>query len=181
MTSDHPLLSRPVYYRRVLPVLAGMSAAGAAWAAVLIVGLLAGVRLLPLSVAALVAAALVIPGFAASVLTNAANSRNRRDRTGEFWQLLSHVPKWTLAVSAGLFFAFWLAGMSSFAGIAGDAGVQHGQYVVNNHGTVTVVDKVAYDREVAHEERLALGIFGAFGVAGATLGAATAARIRPLA
>jgi hypothetical protein len=167
-----------VYYRRALPVLAGMSAAGAAWAAVLIIGLLADVRLLPLSVAALVAAALVIPGFAASVVTSAAKRRNRSGGLGEFWQLLSHVPKWTLATSAGLFFAFWLAGMTSFAGIAGSAGIQDGQYVVNNHGTVTVIDKVAYDREVAHEERLALGVLGAFGVAGATLGAATAARAR---
>jgi hypothetical protein len=43
---------------------------------------------------------------------------------------------------------------------------------------VTVIDKAAYDREVAHEERLALGVLGAFGVAGATLGAATAAQAR---
>jgi len=154
-----------------------MSAAGAAWAAVLIVGLLADVRLLPLSVAALVAAALVIPGFAASVVTNA-KSRNRSDGLGEFWQLLSHVPNWALAFSAGLFFAFWLAGLTSFAGIAGIAGIQNGQYIDDNHGTVTVIDRVTYDREVAHEERLALGVLGAFGVGGATVGAATVARAR---
>jgi hypothetical protein len=63
-------------------------------------------------------------------------------------------------------------------GHGGNAEIQDGRYVLNNHGSVTVVDKATYERELDHEERFALGVLGGFGVAGATVGAATVARAR---
>jgi hypothetical protein len=166
-----------MFARRVLPILAGLSVAGASWAAVLIIGLLTGVRLAPMGVAALVAAALVIPGFAVSVVMNASTSGGRGTRQAEFLQLLGHLPRWALVGAGGLFVAFCLAGMTAI-GVRGNAEIQGGRYVLNNHGSVTVVDKATYERALDREERFALGMLGGFGVAGATLGAATVARAR---
>ena len=103
-----------MYYRRVVPVLVGMSLAGVVWAAVLIIALLAGVRPLPQVVAASVAAALVIPGFIASAAMTRSTPR-RLGATNGMWQLLRHLPGRVLAVAGGLFFAFWIAGMTALA------------------------------------------------------------------
>ena len=150
--------------------------AGAAWAALLIIGLLAGVRLLPIGVAGPIAAALVVPGFAVSVLMNASISRGRRARTAEVLRLFTDLPRWTLAIAGVLFFAFWLAGITAAGGLGGNAEIQNGRYVLNNHGSLTVVDKATYDNELDHEERFMLGALGGFGVAGAALGGSTVAR-----
>lgn len=170
--------SQLVFARRALPVLAVMGMAGSAWAAVLIGGLLAGVRFVPLAVAVLVTVALVIPGFVIVVVMIGIRSSTRRMRPADFWDLFGRIPRWPLIVAGCLFFAFWFAGITSFAGISGSAGVQEGQYVIDNHGTVTVVSKATYDREVAHEERLVVGVLGGFGGGGAVLCAATAAYVR---
>ena len=149
---------------RIRQVLLALALTGVAWTAVLVVGLLAGVMLLPAAVAVPVAAVLVLPGFVRSVVAD-------RRRLG-----LRDLPRRVLAVAAGSFFLFWLAGMTAFIGLGGNASIQNGQYVLNNHGTLTVVDKATYDRQRAHEQRLALSGFGAFGVAAATLTAAAIAR-----
>ena len=167
-----------MFSRRVVPVLAAMGAAGAAWAAVLITGLLAGARLLPLGVAAAVAVVLVVPGFAVAVITARSRSRGRGPRQAEFWQVLRQAPRWALIAAGVLFAAFWLAAMTSFTGLHGDASIQDGRYVLDNHGTLTVISKAAYDRELDHEERLALGALGGFGTVGALLCTGIAARAR---
>lgn len=132
-----------------------MALAGAAWSAVLIVALLAGVRLLPTAVAAPVAAVLALPSLIVSVVAD-------RRRLG-----LGGPPRPVLFAAAGAFFLFWLAGITAFNGLGGNASVRDGQYVLDNHGSVTVVDKAAYDRRLAREQRLVLAGFGAFGVGGA--------------
>jgi hypothetical protein len=163
---------------RLLLVLAAMATSGAAWAAVLIVGLLAGVRLLPTATAATVAAVLVMPGFLASIgATTRTLGRRREPRVG-LMQLFDHLPLAARVALYGLFFAFWLAAMTSFIGIGGNAMIQDGQYVLTNHGTVTVVDKATYERQLALEQRLALGALGGFGVAAAALCSAIAVRTR---
>jgi hypothetical protein len=158
-------------YRRVL---AALSAAGAAWAAVLIVGSLAGARLLPDGVAELVAAALVTPGFVVAVFTG-----KRNGGLDGFLPFVEDLPWWVRTFSLGLFLAFWIAMATSFIGIGGSAEIVNGQYVLNSHGTPTVVDKAAYDRELGKELRILLGVLGAFGAAGAALNAAAAARPAP--
>jgi hypothetical protein len=163
--------------RGVLLVLAAASAAGVVWAAVLIVFLLAGVRPLPLAVAALVTIVLIVPGFVAAVRSSASRSRTRRGRQADLWRLVEHLPDWVLGPAAVFFVAFWLTAGLSFPTM-GNAEIRDGQYVANNHGQLTVIDKATYDRQVAAEERFFLGVLGAFGVAGATLCAAAANRHR---
>jgi hypothetical protein len=90
--------------------------------------------------------------------------------------MLRVVPRWLRRVSGVLFFAFWLSTATAFIGIGGSAEIQNGQYVLNEHGTITVVDKAVYDQQLAQQDRIALSVLGAFGVAGAVLGLATAAR-----
>ncbi len=149
---------------RIRRLLLVMALTGVAWSAVLIAGLLAGVRLLPMAVAAPVAGVLALPSFFVAAVVD-------RRRLG-----LNDLPRRVLVAAAAAFFLFWLAGMTAFSGLGGNAGIQDGQYVLNNHGTVTVVDKAAYDRQLAHEERLVLAAFGAFGVGGAYFMAAAGAR-----
>lgn len=166
----------PVYGRRVLLVLVVMAVVGIGWAAVLVVLLLAGVRLLPLGVAAPIAAVLALPSFAAAVLINSGAGRRRSPSRTSLWELFGSLPRRFLLVAGVLFVAFWLSGAAAFIGIGGNAEIQNGQYMLDDHGTITVVDKAAYDSELDHEERIALSVLGAFSVAGTTLGLATSAR-----
>jgi hypothetical protein len=115
---------------RLLLVLAAMASVGAAWAAVLIVGLLAGVRLLPMTTAATIAAVLVIPGFLASIGATTRTLRRRREPRLGLMQLFDHLPLAARVALSGLFFAFWLAAMTSFIGMGGNATIQDGQYVL---------------------------------------------------
>lgn len=163
--------------RRVLLVFA---LGGVVWAAILVVGLLAGVRLLPMAVAAPVGAALVFPAFVVSVVDRSTlhGPRTRRSGPWRFRRLLGDLPGWAQVVAGGSFFLFWLAGMTAFAGVGGSAGIRDGQYVLDNHGVVTVVDKATYERQLGLEQRIFLSGFGAFGVGGATLLAGSIARPR---
>ena len=149
---------------RIQRVLLVMALVGAAWAAVLVVALLAGVRLLPLAVAGPVAGVLVLPAFLLAVISQRKRSGQLRFRLG-----VDNVPRWLTVAAAGAFFLFWLAGITAFVGLGGNASIRDGQYVLDNHGTVTVVDKATYDRQLDHEERLVLAGFGAFGVGAAYL------------
>jgi hypothetical protein len=156
---------------------ATLGAAGSAWAAVLIVGLLAGVRLIPALWAVLVAAGLVVPAFIATLISTVIDAALSGVQDG-FGQTLSYLPRWARTLSSGLFFAFWLAGITSFFGIPGQAEIVNGQYEINNHGDVTIVDKATYDRQVSREERVFLGVLGGFGVGVAALNAGAIRRAR---
>jgi hypothetical protein len=149
-----------VFSRRILLLLDVLCLAGVIWSAVLIGGLLGGTRLFPTGVAVGVAAALVLPGFLAGIVSNRTTFRGRRPRDGRtptIWRPPVDLPHWTLIVAGVLFLAFWVAGMSAFAGIDPDA---------------------VAPRETDSEQRIALGVLGAFGVGGTTLAAASAARAR---
>jgi hypothetical protein len=165
---------------RVRLVLVGMATLGVVWAAGLVIGSFAGVRPVPMPFAAVVAFALVLPGFVAAVMTETGRGRKER-RAGfrSFWQLLRRLPAVVLIVAAGLFLAFWLVGSNSINSLDGNPAVRDdGQYVLQNHGTEKVVDKATYDRAVDTEERIWASSAGFFGVAAAVLGAATVLRAR---
>jgi len=165
---------RGMYYRRALPMLAVMAAVGVIWGAVLVGFLFAGVEVLPLSVAAGVEAVLVLPSFLFGIVTGRRRFGARTDPR----ELLRVLPRWLRRASALLFVAFWLSGATAFIGVGGNAEIQNGQYVLDEHGTITVVDKATYERQLAQQDRIALGVLGGFGVAGAVLCLVTAARPR---
>lgn len=149
-----------------------MALGGVVWAAVLVIGLLAGVRLLPTALAAPIGAVLVFPAFVVCVVVDSLTLRGRsarRSRSRQLWRLLGNLPRWVQVVAGGMFFLFWLAGMTAVAGIGGDVSVRNGQYVLDDHGVETVVGKAAYERQLAYGQRIVLSGFGELGVAGATL------------
>jgi hypothetical protein len=97
--------------------------------------------------------------------------------------LLAGVALLPLGIAVGvtvavLFAAFWLSGAAASIGARGDAEVVNGRYVLNNHGTITVVDETTYARQRALPDRMALSVLGGFGVAGAALCLVAAARRR---
>ncbi|GAA2657491.1 hypothetical protein Adu01nite_92740 [Paractinoplanes durhamensis] len=151
-----------------------MCSAGMVWAAVLIAGLLAGVRLVPTPAAVGIAAVLAIPGVVAGVIGNRWSYRTTRPRAR--WALTSwvppHVPHWAAMLAGVIFFGFWLAVVIAFAGLDGNAEQRDGQYVVENNGRVTVITEADYDRQLDHEQQISLGILGALAVGGTFMTAA---------
>ena len=134
--------------------------AGVLWSAALIGALIGGQRLFSTGVAVGVAAALVLPGFLAGIVSNRTTFRGRKPRDGHtatIWRPPIDLPHWALVVAGVVFLAFWVTAMTAFAGID-QTGAGPG--------------------ETAHEQRIALGVLGAFGVGGTTLAAASAARAR---
>jgi hypothetical protein len=154
--------------QRWLVVCGAMCSAGMVWAAVLIAGLLAGVRLLPTPAAVGVAALLSVPGVIAGVIGNRWQYRTTRPRKA--WSLTSwvppHVPHWASMLAGAIFFGFWLTVVIAFAGLNGNAEIRDGHYVLNNHGRLTVVSEADYDRQLNKEQQISLGILGAFAVGG---------------
>jgi hypothetical protein len=154
--------------QRWLIVSSAMSSAGLLWSAVLIAGLLAGVRLVPTAVAVAVAALLAVPGVIAGVIGNRWFYRTTRPRAR--WSLTSwvppHVPHWASMLAGVLFFAFWLAVVVAFAGLDGDAELRNGQYVLTENGRTTVVTPADFDRRQDLEQQISLGILGAAAVGG---------------
>jgi hypothetical protein len=149
-----------VFTRRILLLLDVLCLAGVLWSAVLIGALLSEGPALSTGVAAGVAAALILPGFLAGVVSNRTTFRGRRPRDGHtptIWRPPVDLPHWALIVAGLLFLGFWVAAMSGFAGID-----------QNDTGQ----DRTGYDQLVA------LGVLGAFGVGGTTLAAASATRAR---
>lgn len=145
-----------------------MCSAGLVWSAVLVAGLVAGVRLVPTAGAVGVAAALTVPGLIAGVIGNRWYYRTTRPRSR--WSLTSwvppHVPHWAGMLAGVLFFAFWLAVVVAFAGLDGDAEIREGQYVLVENGRTTVVTEADYDRQSDLEQQISLGLLGALAVGG---------------
>jgi hypothetical protein len=170
---------RGMYYRRLVSMLAVMAAVGIIWGVVLIGFLLAGVELLPLGIAAGVEAVLVLPSFLFGVVTNSKATGPRRfgPRTDPL-ELFRVLPRWLRWASGVLFFACLLSGATAFIGVGGNAEIQNGQYVLADHGTITVVDKATYERQLAQQDRIAMSVLGAFGVGGAVLCLVSSARGR---
>ncbi|HEY4460053.1 MAG TPA: hypothetical protein VGN81_37430 [Pseudonocardiaceae bacterium] len=165
--------------RRVLLALVVMAVIGIVWIAVLVSFLLASVELLPLGVAAGVAAVLVIPGFLAGVATVSGTVRRRAFmRQRDVADVFRILPRWLRWSALVLFVAFWLSAATVSIGNHGDAEIVNGQYVLNNHGTTTVVDEATYARQRALPDRMALSVLGGFGAAGAALCLVAAARRR---
>ena len=127
--------------------------AGTLWSAVLVGGLLMGHRPFPNGIAAGVAAALILPGLLAGLVSNRTTFRGRRPRDGHqgtVWRPPVDLPHWALAVAGVCMLAFWVAAAAAFAGIDQNA---------------------AAATQTGYEQRIALGVLGAFGVAGTTLAA----------
>lgn len=88
-----------------------MAAAGALWAGVAVACLLAGTRVAPFTVAATVAAALVLPGHAGALLAPYLGFRPGGERwlvggvTGYF-RVRRYLPPWAWTLAGGLFLAF---------------------------------------------------------------------------
>ncbi|PRY27428.1 hypothetical protein CLV70_11013 [Pseudosporangium ferrugineum] len=139
--------------------------AGVLWCAWLIAGLLRGEAPLATGVAVPVAAALVLPGFIAGIVTNRRALRGRRPQSWfirEVWAPPVELPRWALAAAGVAVLAFWVAGISAFAGISENP--RPGDQ--------------AQDRQVRHEQRFALGVLGGVGVGGTATAAATLIRDR---
>ena len=153
---------------RLLVVCSALSSAGIGWAAVLIAGLLAGVRLVPTPVAVGVAAVLTVPGVIAGVIGNRWFYRTTRPRKS--WSLTSwvppHVPHAASMLAGVIFFGFWLAVVVAFAGLDGNAEIRDGRYVIDDNGRVTVVNQADYERQLDHEQQISLGVLGALAVGG---------------
>ncbi|MEV4706867.1 hypothetical protein [Actinoplanes sp. NPDC049316] len=152
--------------RRVLLLLDVLCLAGVLWCGVLIAGLLRGQTLVPTGTATAVAAALVLPGFTAGIVTNRRALRGRRPQSWfirEVWAPPVDLPRWGLAAAAVVFLAFWVAGLSAIAGISQN---------------LRPGDPVAHDRQVRHEQRFALGVLGGVGTGGTAMAAATLVRRR---
>jgi hypothetical protein len=160
--------------QRWLVLFSAMCSAGVLWSAALVAALLAGVRLMPSPVAVGVAALLAVPGLIAGVIANRWYYRTTRPRRP--WSLVSwvppHVPHGAAMLAGVLFFGFWLAVVVAFAGLDGDAEQRDGQYVLNDHGRVTVVSQADYQRQLDHEQQISLGVLGALAVGGTFLTAA---------
>ncbi|AGL19348.1 hypothetical protein L083_5838 [Actinoplanes sp. N902-109] len=140
--------------------------AGVLWCAVLIGGLLTGAAVLPSGLAVLVAAALVLPGFTAGILTNRRGLRGRRPQSWfipAVWAPPAELPRWGMITAGVLLLAFWIAGISAFTGLSEN---------------VRAGDRVALDRQVRHEQRFALGILGGIGTGGTALAASSLLRER---
>jgi hypothetical protein len=148
--------------RALNSVLAVLCAAGVAWAAVLIGGLLAGEQFVPRGVPVPVAAALIVPGFVAGMVTNRTAFRKvpRPRRMAAFWTPTG-VPQSARVAAGVLFAAFWIAAVTALFGLS-ETGCGAGSCA----------------RDAAAEQRFALGVLGALGVGGALLTASTAARSR---
>ena len=155
--------------QRWLVVCSAMCSAGLLWSAVLIGGLLAGVRLVPTSAAVGIAAVLTLPGLIAGILGNRWYYRTTRPRRS--WRLTSwvppHVPHWASMLTGVLFFGFWLAVVVAFVGLDGATELRDGQYVINDRGRITVVSQADYQRQLDHEQQISLGVLGALAVGGA--------------
>jgi len=145
-----------------------MCSAALLWSAVLIAGLMAGVRLVPTTAAVGVAAALTIPAVIAGVIGNRWYYRTTRPRSR--WSLTSwvppHVPHWASMLAGVLFFAFWLAVVVAFTGLDGNAEIRDGRYVLVENGRTTVVTESDYDRQGDLEQQISLGVLGALAVGG---------------
>jgi len=155
--------------QRWLIVCSAMCSVGVLWSAVLIAGLVAGVRLVPTPAAVAVAAALTVPGVIAGVIGNRWYYRTTRPRVR--WSLTSwvppHVPHWASMLAGVVFFAFWLAVVVAFAGMDGEAELRNGQYVLTENGRTTVLTESDYDHRGDLEQQISLGVLGALAV-GAT-------------
>src|SRR3954463_9569135 len=166
--------------QRWLVLFSAMCSGATLWSGVLIAGLLGGVRLVPTLAAVGVAALLAVPGFIAGVVAHRWYYRTTRPRRP--WSLTSwvppHVPHWAAMLAGVLFFGFWLAVVVAFAGLDGNAEMRGGQYVLNDHGRVTVVTQADYERQLDHEQQISLGVLGALGVGGTFLTAAAPAHRR---
>ncbi|GID92960.1 hypothetical protein Adi01nite_23720 [Amorphoplanes digitatis] len=136
-----------------------MCVVGVAWAAVLIGGLLAGVRLLPTGVAVIVTAVLVLPGFTAGLITNRRVVLGRKPQSGWIRSVWAppDLPHWGLVLSGLALLAFWVAGMSAF---------------------IPMNETAPADAVAAYQQRFALGMLGGVGVGGSTLAAASLLRVR---
>jgi hypothetical protein len=154
--------------QRLFVVCGAMASAGMLWSAVLIAGLLAGVRLVPTGLAVGAAAVLSVPGVIAGVLGNRWAYRTTRPRVP--WTLTSwvppHVPHWAAMGAGVVFFGFWLAVVVAFAGLDGDTGMRDGQYVLTDDGRTTVVTQADYERQRDLEQQISLGLLGALAVGG---------------
>jgi len=150
----------------VLLLLDVLCLAGVLWCAVLIAGLVGGEAALPTGWAAGVAAALVLPGFAAGIVTNRRALRGRRPQSWfirDVWAPPVDLPRWGLVTAGVVFLAFWVAGISALTGISQNP---------------RPGDPVTHDRQVRHEQRFALGVLGGIGTGGAAMAAATLVRER---
>lgn len=154
--------------QRWLVVCGAMCSAGLLWCAVLIAGLLAGVRWVPSTTAVGTAAVLAVPGVIAGVIGNRWYYRTTRPRVP--WSLTSwvppHVPHWASMLAGVLFAGFWLAVLVAFAGMDGSTEMRDGQYVLNDNGRVTVVTEADYERQLDREQQFSLGVLGALAVGG---------------
>ena len=139
--------------------------AGVGWAGVLVGALLAGHRPAPTAAAVVVAAVLVLPGFTAGVITNRRTVRGRQPQSGWVRSVWAppELPRWGLVLTAVIFFAFWVAGLSAIAGMSRTSPARE-----------VVVD----GRQADHQQRFALGVLGGVGTGGTALAAASLARAR---
>ncbi|MEV8505898.1 hypothetical protein AB0368_13850 [Actinoplanes sp. NPDC051475] len=138
--------------RRLLLLLDVLCLAGVLWCAALIAGLLLGKGVVSTGLAVTIAAALVLPGFTAGIITNRRALRGRRPQSWfirEVWAPPVDLPRWALIAAGIVLLAFWIAGISALAG-----------------------------PRAADEQRFALGVLGGVGTGGTAMAAATLIRRR---
>ena len=142
-----------------------MCVAGVGWAAVLIGALLDGRRLVPTGLAVIVAGVLVLPGFTAGVIGNQRVVRGRQPQSGWIRSVWAPpaLPRWGLALTGVIVFAFWFAALDAIAGMSQE---------------VPAGDDAAVRQQDEHQQRFALGVLGGVGAGATALAAGVLVRER---
>jgi hypothetical protein len=149
-------------------ILATLGTIAAAWSVVLTLALLAGAPPVPFWLT-VVGVPLVLPAFLAALGANLTRGQAGEGLRAAGRRRLRQLPRWTRAVFFVTFFGCWLSLMTAAIGLPGNAEIRNGQYVLNNHNSLTVVDYATYQRTLARQERIALGAIGGFGIGAATI------------
>jgi hypothetical protein len=140
-----------------------MSAGGVVLSGTLMIALLHGAPPLPWWLAGSfvsVSDVLVFPPFAAALAASALAGGRRIG----MWTWLARLPVWAWFVFGALFVGFWLGGSRAYEDPRGITEISNGQYALDNHDSISVVDRATYDRVLTGEQLTDLRTAGSFGV-----------------
>lgn len=88
---------------------------------------------------------------------------------GVLRQIWRRVPKPLILLAVATFYGAWFVGLTNIVSLTGQPEVVNGQYALNDHGSITVIDRVTYERALGTEERLFASGGLAFGAIGLLL------------
>jgi hypothetical protein len=106
---------------------------------------------------------------AIAMASNANELSTRVSGLGMVRQVWRRAPRSLVVVGIVAFYGAWLIGALNIASLPGQPGVVNGRYQINDHGTITAIDRATYERALAFEERLFASAGLAFAAAGYVL------------